>query len=327
MKITLEALAVLDAIDRRGSFAAAAAELHRVPSAITYQVRKLEDELAVALFDRHGHRARFTAGGREVLAAGRALLRGADALERGVRQSASGWEADLRIVVDALVPWGLVWPLATAFYAHCARHDVPPTRLHLTREVRGGTWDALADGRADLAVGATGDVPGRGYRTRVLARVSMVFAVAPGHPLAGARDPLPAGIIRRHRAVVAADSSRHLPTRTVGLLDGQDTLTVPDLDSKIAAQAAGLGCGFLPVHLARGHIASGRLIVKRVEEALGIPGRMLLAWRSERPGHAHAWWVAALSRKRLAAELAGAGARAPNGRPRTRGLAAAGRSV
>jgi hypothetical protein len=42
MRLSLDALLVLDAIDRRGSFAAAAHELHRVPSAITYTVQKLE---------------------------------------------------------------------------------------------------------------------------------------------------------------------------------------------------------------------------------------------------------------------------------------------
>jgi len=39
MRLSLDALLVLDAIDRKGSFAAAATELHRVPSAITYAVR------------------------------------------------------------------------------------------------------------------------------------------------------------------------------------------------------------------------------------------------------------------------------------------------
>ncbi len=43
--LTLDALQLVDAIDRRGSFAGAAAELGRVPSAVTYAVRKLEDDL------------------------------------------------------------------------------------------------------------------------------------------------------------------------------------------------------------------------------------------------------------------------------------------
>ncbi|WP_421165267.1 LysR family transcriptional regulator, partial [Aeromonas dhakensis] len=53
--LTLEAIRVLDAIDRRGSFAAAADELGKVPSALSYTVQKLEDELDAMLFDRSGH--------------------------------------------------------------------------------------------------------------------------------------------------------------------------------------------------------------------------------------------------------------------------------
>jgi len=50
--LTLDALRTLDAIDRRRSFAAAADELFRVPSAVSYTINKLEEELGVALFDR-----------------------------------------------------------------------------------------------------------------------------------------------------------------------------------------------------------------------------------------------------------------------------------
>ena len=42
LKLSLEALQIVDAIDRRGSFAKAAQELHRVPSTISYTVGKLE---------------------------------------------------------------------------------------------------------------------------------------------------------------------------------------------------------------------------------------------------------------------------------------------
>src|SRR6478735_4278468 len=100
MALSLDALAVLDAIDRRGSFAAAAVELDRVPSAITYTVRRLEDALDVLLFDRRGHRARLTPAGRELLESGRRLLASAAAIETRVQRVATGWEAELRIAVD-----------------------------------------------------------------------------------------------------------------------------------------------------------------------------------------------------------------------------------
>lgn len=317
MRVTLEALLVIDAIDRRGSFAAAAAELHRVPSAVTYQVRKLEEDLDVRLFDRRGHRARLTAAGRELLVAGRALLERAGELERRVRRVATGWEPELRLAVDALVPWSLLWPLTAAFYADCARQQASYTRLQFTREVLAGTWDALAEGRAELAVGATGDAPGPGYRMRPLADVELVFAVSPHHPLARVREPIPTRAILEHRAVVAADSSRRLPTRTVGVLEGQDTLTVADVDAKIAAQVAGLGCGFVPAHLARQELAAGRLIARRVEEPLA-PARLVLGWRAERPGRAQTWWIDALQRSALGEQLAAGARSGASPRPRAR---------
>ncbi len=65
----------MDAIDRRGSFAAAADELGRVPSALSYTMQKLEEELDVVLFDRSGHRTKFTNVGRMLLERGRVLLK------------------------------------------------------------------------------------------------------------------------------------------------------------------------------------------------------------------------------------------------------------
>ncbi len=305
MALSLEALAVLDAIDRRGSFAAAAHELARVPSAITYTIRRLEDELDVLLFDRRGHRARLTAAGRELLAAGRILLRAAGELEQRVKRVATGWEASLVVAVDAAVPLGFVWPLVAAFYADCRDRQAAHTRLTIGAEVLGGSWDALADGRADLALGAAGDPPaGGGYRLRPLADIVSVFAVAPFHPLAQASEPIPATTLGLHRTVVAADSSRRLPPRTTGQVDGQDTLTVPDIAAKLGAQIAGLGCGFLPWHVAAPAIVAGQLVVKTVDEPKP-PQRLSLAWRVQRPGRALAWWIDAVARSGIGQQLAG----------------------
>ena len=290
---SLEALAVLDAIDRRGSFAAAADELGRVPSAVTYTVRRLEDALDVLLFDRRGHRARLTPAGRELLAAGRQLLEDAERAAQRVRRVATGWESELAIAVDAIVPRSRVWPLVAAFDAHCTSEGAPRTRLELAREVLGGTWDAVADGRADLAIGATGEPPpGGGWRTRRIAEVELVFAVAPSHPLAARRRPLAEAEIAAHRAVVAADTSRRLPARSVGVLSGQDALVVPDFDAKFEAQLAGLGVGFLPLPLAAPHLASGALVARDTEAPRGV-APLHVAWREARPGRALAWWIEA----------------------------------
>ena len=294
MGLSLDALEVLDAIDRRGSFAAAAIELDRVPSAITYTVRRLEDELDALLFDRRGRRATLTAAGRELLESGRRLLADAAALEQRVQRISTGWEAELRVAIDSIVPMGRVWPLCARFYADCRDRRSAHTRLRFSHEVLGGAWDALAEGRVDLVLGASGEAPpGGGWRARLMAEVPMLFAVAPGHPLARAPEPVPEAAIGTYRSVVAADSSRKLAPRSIVTLDGQETLIVPDLASKDAAQIAGLGCGWLPGHLAAEHVTSGRLVVKATE----VPrpdARVQLVWRDARPGKALAWWIDAV---------------------------------
>ncbi|GAL18310.1 transcriptional regulator LysR family [Vibrio maritimus] len=57
VSITLEALTILDAIERRGSFAAAAGEFDRATSSLSYQMQKLEQDLDIMIFDRSGHKA------------------------------------------------------------------------------------------------------------------------------------------------------------------------------------------------------------------------------------------------------------------------------
>lgn len=285
MKLTLEALEALDAIDRQGSFAAAAKSLHRVPSAVTYTVRKLEQDLDVAIFDRRGHRAVLTEAGQELLREGRNLLQAAGGLECRVRQVAKGWEAELVIAVNEILPMAPLYALIATYYAEQGQ-----TRLRLTRESLSGCWDALADQRADLVVGASGDPPpGGGYASQPLGQMCFIYAMAPGHPLAAEPEPLSAETRARHRAVVMADSSRRLPARTVGLVSGQDTLTVPCMDAKIAAQIAGLGVGFIPEPLAGPYLATGQLVGRRTEEE--TPSEPLfLAWHTRRRGRTLAWF-------------------------------------
>ena len=95
--LTPDALTMMDAIARTGSFAAAARELGKVPSALTYNVRQLEDALDVLLFDRSSRQAKLTAAGEELLNEGRRLLEAMDAVANRVKRVATGWETQLTI--------------------------------------------------------------------------------------------------------------------------------------------------------------------------------------------------------------------------------------
>lgn len=285
VKLSLEALEVLDAIARKGSFAAAAESLFRVPSAITYTVRKLEEDLGVTLFNRSGHRAELTSAGAELLNEGRNLLNAANEIEQRVKRVANGVETELTIAVSDILDMRAIYPVLEKFYAQNFG-----TRLKLLREVYGGGWDALLSGRADISLGAPGDAPsGSGYIARPIGTIQFHYAVAPQHPLARLPDPLQNQDIIRYRAVLAADSSRNLAPRTSGILSGQDVLTVPDMSTKLQAQIAGLGAGYLPKRLAEQYAAEGSLVIKQVAEPKPEV-TSFLAWRTN-GGKAQQWLI------------------------------------
>lgn len=304
LRLSLEALEILDAIARKGSFAAAAAEVHRVPSAVTYMVRKLEDDLGVEIFDRSGHRAQLTEAGLELLNEGRHLLQAANELECRIKRVATGWETELVIAVDTALPIELLFPMIAAF-----DQLQSGTRLRFIQESLGGTWEALQTRRADLIIGAISHLAGNTstQSSQILGELKSVFAIAPHHPLAQASEPLPAHLIQQHRAIVVPDSSRSLMPYSIGLLSGQETLRVPDMQAKVQAQIAGLGCGYLPLGFIHDALAEGRLVVKAVAE-VNASVRMCSAWRNNGVGHALKWWLDYLAKDQTIKQWLAAGA-------------------
>ncbi len=301
--LTPDALAMMDAIARTGSFAAAARELGKVPSALTYSVRQLEDALDVLLFDRSSRQAQLTAAGSELLHEGRRLLQEMDAVANRVRRVASGWETTLSISCEDVLSTQTVFELVEAF---CGVRDTldernatgPATRLRLRSDVLAGTWEALVSGEADLAIGVTGDHanPG-GIELRPLGDLRFIYCMAPHHPLAALPEPLVDAQLVHHRAVAVADTAHRMTPVTVNLLPGQDVLTVPSMRAKMEALLRCLGCGFVPEPLARPHLEAGHLVHRQTARA-PLVARLHYAWRAERNplglGRALQWWLAQL---------------------------------
>lgn len=302
--LTPEALEMMDCIARTGSFAGAARELGKVPSALTYNVRKLEEALDVLLFDRGSRQATLTAAGEELLQEGRRLLAQMEAVANRVQRVATGWETNLTIALDTVISSLTCHELCEAFYAHAQSIGGAVTRLRLRHEVLAGTLDALLQGEADLAIGVGSAYPLAADTVyEPLGDLAFVFAVAPHHPLAHATEPITDAELIQHRAVAVADSAQRLSRLTFNLLPGQDVLTVASMRAKIDAQIRGLGCGYLPEPMARCYINAGHLVVKPVVRsrptvALGyawraVPGRS----DQDAPlGQALRWWLNQLRR-------------------------------
>lgn len=292
--LSLDAIQVIDAIARNGSFSAAAAALGKVPSAVTYTVRQLEAELDVLLFDRRGRGATLTPAGRELLLQGRQLLIASEQISAQVKRVAGGWERRLRVAVNGIVDFGRLRPLIEDF-----RQVSPTTHLQFSHEVLSGCWEAVTDDRADLALGATGEgtplsIAAGSIGTASMGQVRFVYCVAPHHPLASAPEPLQAEVLQQHCAIALADTVRRTQAHSAGLLAGQPTITVATMEQKILLQIAGTGVGFLPQTIARPYLDDGRLLVKAVMH--DHPDQQVYyAWRRHNAGKGLLWWLGRLA--------------------------------
>lgn len=244
--ISLDALKVLDAIDKKGSFSAAAEALFKVPSALTYQVQKLESELGSRLFERKGTRAQLTEVGRLVLTQGREILAATARLEDAVRQLETGWEAQLTLALDTVLPQAPLLSLIKDFTELGKQLTVS-----VTHEALGGGWDALYSNRADIAIGVTGELPRGQYELQKLGELEFVFVVAPEHPLAQFDTEIASEALLQFPSIIVADTSRSLSQRSSGVFDSRQLIRVSSMEAKITAQKMGIGVGFLPLHLIR----------------------------------------------------------------------------
>ncbi|MDP5190234.1 LysR family transcriptional regulator [Rheinheimera baltica] len=282
--LSLDALRALDAIDRKGSFAAAAETLYKVPSALSYTIAKLESDLGVALFDRSKQRAQLTPAGQLLLDQGRTLLHAANQLQNAVKQLDTGWETELVIAKDSIVPNAPVLDVINRFL-----QLGKITQVNLKEEVMAGGWEALQTGRADIAVGLSGDFAKGQFTVLPLGEVEFVFAVAPHHQLAALDRVVSQEDVQQHTAIIVADSAIDATKRSSGLFDTRQRVTVSNMQAKIDAQKQGLGIGFVPRHLVGNELARGELIAK----ACSIPRaniQLYLAWQKQSEGMALSWF-------------------------------------
>ncbi|MFT5294731.1 MAG: DNA-binding transcriptional LysR family regulator [Colwellia sp.] len=284
--ITLDALKVLDAIERKKSFAAAAEELFRVPSAISYTINKLEDDLAIALFDRSKRKAELTPVGKMIVEQGRFILAATDELTHMAKQSASGWELELRICIDSILKFTPFYSLIALF-----QKEYPWIDIRLTEEVFGGTWDALNSGRCHLMIGGEGDTSGSEFTSHNIGSIDFIFAVNASHPLCREQQPVTNSMIKKYPSIVVADSSRDLPARSAGLLDGQARITVPNIEKKIEAHCKGIGVGYLPAHRITRELNSGELVALSLKDHENRQHDLYIAWGKSNKGKALAWFV------------------------------------
>ena len=291
MKLDLEALLALDAVVQTGSFARAAGRLHRVTSAVSYQVKKLEEQLGLPLVDRSGYRVKLTPQGEAVLAEGRKLLRQAHQVEALAQQLASGWEARLMVVVDGILPLE-----ETLRALKRLADEGVPTRVQLKVEFLHGVQFRFQRDDADLML-AKDYEPAALLRARALEEVECILCVGAGHPLAALGHAAGLEELHAHVELSVQDSSGRGDDRH--MFGGERVFFLSGFMAKKQALLMGLGFGWMPRYLVEEELARGELVELPYEGGSRFRFTPWLVHRIDRPlGKAGA---------RLAALLAGRG--------------------
>lgn len=286
--ITMELIRTLDAIDHYGSFAAAAENLHKVPSALTYTLQKCERDLDIQLFDRSGHRAEWTEPARHILKEGRRILVALENLGHSAQRLADGWTAQHTVAIDHLLAFQQLTPLLSQ-----AQADIPWVPVHVKQGALSGTWELLLDHQADLILAPLNTKPdASGVQTLLIGTVRMVLAVARNHPLAAIDRPLTEDDLAEFPVVTIRDTARQIAPLSAGIRNRHREFMVPDMQTKIQAQAEGLGIGFLPLHRIQPQVLAGELQVKSVQDnEENRDTQIVAAWREGDSDKTHQWFM------------------------------------
>jgi DNA-binding transcriptional LysR family regulator len=255
--LTLDQIQLFLTVVDQGSFSKAAKKLHRAQSAVTYGIQKLEAQIGLPLFDRTAYRTALTGAGRTLLLRARRIAEETNAFRDTARSLASGLEAELTIVLDAMFPMP---PVVEALRAFTARFPSVPPRVYV--QSLGAAAELVLDGTCMIGLLQLVFSDMALLKRFPLLTIDLVPVVAPGHPLAQLDGPIETHVLHDHVQLVLTDRSALTAGRDYGVLSGR-TWRLADLGAKQSMLLAGLGWGNMPAHLVETDIAEGRLKIIR----------------------------------------------------------------
>lgn len=258
--MTLDQLLSMDAIVATGTFRGASERVNKAQSAISHQIRKLEEELQFRLFSRDSYRPTLTSEGEVFYREAVRVLDQVRALKSTAHGLRSSQEPVVRIAMTATMS---ISPFLKLFGEIGDRY--PSTQIRVAAEMMGGPLARLMGGEADLTLAGLQGVPLDEVETVPVGSVT-IRPVAhrdfPASRLSGVRTRQQ---MQSYTQVVVSGTGGEEFDQSRDVLAGGRRWTVSDFETKKAAIMAGLGWGGMPVHMTEAEIASGELVSLSVE--------------------------------------------------------------
>ena len=175
--LELRHLRSLVAIADSGKLATAAERVHLSQSALSHQIRALEDHHGLALFERTRQGLQFTPAGERLLTLARSVLAEVSAAERDLQRMKGETTGELRIALECHTCFDWLMPVMHAF-----RQRWPEVEVDLVAGFHAEPLALLKEGRADLVIGSA-PKSARAWQVSPLFRFEMMAVVANDHPL------------------------------------------------------------------------------------------------------------------------------------------------
>jgi len=250
------------AVAEEGSFSRAAQRLHRTQPAISQTIRRLENDLGEALFDRSSRHGQLTDAGLVLREYAQKLLNLRSEVRGALTELRSGERGKLSIAANEFTSLYLL-PLLHEFRRAC-----PMVRISVTRSLGSRVPEAVLNHSVEM--GMLSFMPeDPELRSVVVATDELAFVVHPKHPLAGARKvnirELGAQSFVAHhvpspqRAKVLATFQRHKTPLHM-------EVELPTLEAIRKFVAMGNGVALVPAVCAQGDLQRGDLVRVPVPE-------------------------------------------------------------
>ena len=264
--LTIRQLEVLATVGREGSVTAAAEALHLTQPAVSMQLRQLEEQLELTMFETVGRRLQITEPGIELVQLATELLARLDDLEETARSLRGVGHGRVRLGVVSTAKYFAPRLLAQFLKMHSG------LEFKLTVHNRAEIIDQLQSYAVDLGIMGQPpeDTPLEGAP---FAPNPLVALAAPSHPLSLRRGLRPQDladqpfIVREPGSGTRNAMDRYFADHEVKI---RHVMEADSNETIKQAVMAGIGLGFLSLHTVRAELAAGRIAVLDV---FGLPLR------------------------------------------------------
>lgn len=178
MKLEIRHLKLIKAIAQEGSVTKAGSRLHLTQSALSHQLRDVEEKLDVALFTRLNKRMILTPAGERLLTSAETVLGELKRAEEDIRQIARRGEGILRLSTQCYTCYHWLPSMLRLF-----QQKFPRTEVQIMVEATRRPLEALLDGKLDLAI-VSSPVRNSKLVYKPLFQDELVAIMKPEHPLA-----------------------------------------------------------------------------------------------------------------------------------------------